>query len=134
MPKKKTSELAALGGEARAKRLPPDERKRIAQAAAEARWAKREIVGSGMPKSAFGSVDKPLRLGDAEIPCYVLDDGRRVLVQRGLQAGIGMSTSGGTSGAHRLARFLEGLAAKGLDLGDLAVRIREPILFQAAGF
>jgi hypothetical protein len=60
----------------------------------------------------------------------VLEDETRVLTQRGLQAGIGMSTSGGSRGAHRLAQFIEGLAQKGVDCRDLAVRIRNPILFR----
>ena len=127
----KVSKLAAKGGDARAAKLTPQERQEIAKAAAEARWAKQPAA---IPTAAFGSSDKPLKIADSEIPCYVLDDGRRVLVQRGLQAGIGMSTSGGTSGAHRIARFIESLVAKGLDAGDLALRIRTPIVFRAAGF
>jgi hypothetical protein len=130
--KKTVADVAASGGRARAERLSADERKEIARAAAEARWAKKN--DDGLPKTAFGSPDRPLRIGDAEIPCYVLDDNRRVLVQRGLQAGIGMSTSGGSGGAHRLARFLESLASKGLDLGDLPAQLRNPIVFQPAGF
>jgi hypothetical protein len=78
----------------------------------------------------WGSPDKPLRLGNIEIPCYVLRDERRVLVQRGLQTGIGMSTSGGSGGAHRMARFIQTLEAKGLKTNNLAVRIRNPIVFR----
>jgi hypothetical protein len=40
------------------------------------------------------------------------------------KTGIGMSTSGGGRGAHRMAQFVEGLADKGIDCKDLAVRIR----------
>ncbi len=50
-----------------------------------------------------------------------------------MQTGIGMSTSGGTSGAHRLAQFIEGLVEKGIDCKDLSVRIRNPIHFRPAG-
>jgi len=132
MANKRMTEVAASGGRARRDKLTADERRSIAKAAAESRWAK--APAREVPKSAFGDSDRPLRIGDAEIPCYVLDDGRRVLVQRGLQAGIGMSTSGGTGGAHRMARFVESLQAKGVDIGDLAVRIRTPIIFQPAGF
>jgi hypothetical protein len=60
----------------------------------------------------------------------VLSDKRRVLVQRGLQQSIGMSTSGGSEGAQRLVLFIEGLAKKGVNCNDLAVRIRTPILFR----
>lgn len=67
------------------------------------------------------------------IPCYVLIDERRVLVQRGLQTSIGMSTSGGTGGAHRMARFVESLEGKGLQTNNLSVRIRKPIVFRIQG-
>jgi hypothetical protein len=43
---------------------------------------------------------------------------------------IGMSTSGGSDGAQRLALFIEGLAKKGVNCSDLALRIRSPILFR----
>lgn len=84
---------------------------------------------SKMLETICGTPDNPLRIGNIKIPCYVLEDETRVLVQRGLQTGIGMSTSGGVRGAHRLAQFIEGLAEKGIDCKDLAVRIRNPILF-----
>lgn len=35
-----------------------------------------------LPLAAYGSADRPLKIGNIEIPCYVLSDGRRVLVQR----------------------------------------------------
>lgn len=82
-----------------------------------------------MLETICGTPDKPLRIGDIEIPCYVLEDETRVLVQRGLQTGIGMSTSGGSGGAQRLAQFLGALAGKGIDCKELAVRTRNPILF-----
>lgn len=44
-----------------------------------------------------------------------------------------MSTSGGSGGAQRLALFIEGLADKGIDCKDLAVRIRNPIPFRPKG-
>ena len=81
-------------------------------------------------KTIAGAVDRPLRIGDIEIPCYVLEDETRVLVQRGLQSGIGMSTSGGSGGAHRLSQFLGSLAEKDIDCTELAVRTRNPIFFQ----
>ena len=38
-----------------------------------------------------------------------------------------MSISGGSFGEQRVAGFLEGLAQKGVDIKDLAPRIRNPI-------
>ncbi len=46
------------------------------------------------------------------------------------QSGIGMSTSGGSGGAHRLSQFLGSLAEKDIDCTELAVRTRNPIFFQ----
>lgn len=118
---------AAQGGKARASSLNREERREIARLAAAARWSKE---GHIMPVQAtYGAPDRPLRIGTIEIPCYVLADGRRVLAQRGLQAGIGMSRSGGKPGARRLAQFLAGLGAKGLQVNDLLARINSPVRF-----
>jgi hypothetical protein len=117
----------ALGGIARAKSLSKEERKRIARTAALARW-------SGPVKAAtHGSADHPLRIGEIAIPCYVLEDGTRVLSQRGLQTGIGMSTGGGSGGAQRMAQFIGSLAEKGINTKDLTVRIGKPIPFRLPG-
>src|SRR5262249_49955233 len=69
------------------------------------------------------------RLAHIEIPCYVLNDGRRVLVQRGLQSGIGMSEGGGKSGARKIVELLGSLREKGLDIRDLIARANSPIKF-----
>jgi hypothetical protein len=37
-----------------------------------------------LPKATHGSSDHPLKIGDVEIPCYVLEDGRRVLSLGGM--------------------------------------------------
>jgi hypothetical protein len=118
---------AAKGGNARASALTREQRSEIARTAAAARWAKE---GHSMPVQAtYGAPDRPLRIGLIEIPCYVLADGRRVLAQRGLQTGIGMSRSGGKAGARRLAMFLASFGSKGLQVNDLIARINSPIRF-----
>lgn len=97
--------------------------------------------------ATHGSADHPLRIGNIEIPCYVLENEARVITQRGLQTAIGMSKSGGTFGAHRMARFIENLrdhpnmAASltlkddkdGFNWSDLVERINNPISFRARG-
>src|SRR5438105_13404623 len=65
----------ARGGIERAKRLSPEERTRIARRAAVARWSEE------LSEAVCGSPDRPLRIGNAEIECYVLSDGTRVLTQ-----------------------------------------------------
>ena len=125
---------AAEGGRARAAKLTAEERSLAARQAAAARWGKPlpdPLVADGpaLPVATYGSPDRPLRIGSIEIPCYVLDDGRRVLSQVGLQLGIGFSRSGGKSGSRRLPYFLASLEAKGLDLKGLTARASEPLVF-----
>ena len=117
----------ARGGLARAEALSPTHRREIAKNAAAARWS------GDIKQATHGSEDHPLKIGDIEIPCYVLEDDTRVLSQRGLQTGIGMSISGGSFGEQRLAVFLDSLAQKGIDVKDLPARIRNPIKFRFGG-
>lgn len=82
-------------------------------------------------KITYGSPDRPLTIGAIEIPCYVLEDTTRVLSQRGLQTGIGMSTSGGSRiGEQRIATFLDSIAKKSIQNKDLTMRIRNPLRFR----
>jgi hypothetical protein len=126
---KKMGGMVGVGGKARAEALTAEQRAEIAKKAAEHRWAQL----ASLRKVICGAPERPLRIGALEIPCYVLEGEVRVLSQRGMQTGIGMSTSGGSAGAHRLAQFIESLAEKGIDCEDLAVRIRNPIQFRAQG-
>ena len=91
----------ARGGRARADALTQERRTEIATRAADARWK------APVHQATHGSPDHPLRIGDIEIPCYVLGDGRRVLHQRGLVTALGMSRGGSSrGGGDRLAHFV----------------------------
>lgn len=114
----------AKGGVAAAQSMTPEELTERAKKAAAARWSRTVI------SATHGAPDHPLVIGDIKIQCYVLENGTRVLVQRSLQGGIGMSRSGATDGAQRLAVLFDSLAEKGIDCKDLAGRIRTPILFR----
>jgi len=125
----------AAGGRARAEALSPERRKEISNKAV---LAKKDLAK--LPKATHGSADHPLKIGDIEIPCYVLADGTRVLSQRGLQTGVGMSTGGGSSGEQRLASFALSIASKANKNKDLMARstvlaekLREPIKFRVPG-
>lgn len=120
----KTSPGRAKGGIARKKALSGKRRKDIAKKAAAVRWSRQ------IKEATHGSDDHPLRIGDVEIGCYVLEDETRVLSQRGLQSGLGMSTGGGSRGGQKLAEFLEDLSQKGVDCKPLLARIRNPIFFR----
>lgn len=102
-------------------------RSEIARDAARRRWADE---GKSLPMLAkYGALDRPLKIGEIEIPCYVLADGTRVLAQRGLQGGIGLSLGGGSRGARRIAELMESLAEKGIDIRGLIARVNSPIRF-----
>jgi hypothetical protein len=71
------------GGHARARSLTPTQRSEISRRAAAARW-------EGVVVDAVcGSPDQPLRIGDVEIECYVLDDGTRVVTQASFLQALG---------------------------------------------
>jgi hypothetical protein len=92
-----------------------------------ARW---EREGKIVPLLAqYGTPDRPLRIGDIEIPCYVLADGTRVLSQRGLQSGIGLSVGGAKGGARKIAALMARLAEKGINVRGLVARANSPFRF-----
>jgi hypothetical protein len=115
----------AKGGLARAESLSPDERKAIAKKAAAARWA------DGVVAATHGSEDHPLKIGGMEIPCYVLEDGRRVLQQTGLIKSLNMSHGGSYSvGGDRLAKFAAQGRLKPYVSNELIERTANPIRFR----
>jgi hypothetical protein len=81
----------ARGGRARAARMSPEERSEAARRAAAARH-------EAVPEAVCGSPDRPLCIGDAEIECYVLDDGRRVVTQGSFLKALGRSRTVRTTG------------------------------------
>lgn len=78
----------AKGGAARAAKLTPEQRSEIARKGALAQQAKRanpEHV-DGLPKAMR---EGAIKLGELELPCAVLEDGRRVLTQSGVMLALG---------------------------------------------
>lgn len=114
----------AEGGKARWKGTTKAERSEAARTAAEARWTAK------LPKATHGSEDHPLKIGEIEIPCYVLEDERRVLVMTSMLTGLDMSlgSAGGGEG-DRLARFVAGKSVSPFVSNELAERINNPIRF-----
>lgn len=115
----------AKGGIARQASLTPEQRSDNARKAALAR---KELAS--LPKATHGSADHPLRLGDVEIPCYVLEDGTRVLSQRGMVAGLGMTYGSGQGGADRLTGFAGGKAISSFINKEMMALITSPIKFR----
>jgi P63C domain len=122
---KARKQASRRGGLSRAQNLPRTRRSEIAQMGAIARWSAEGTIAMAQ----YGAPDRPLCIGQIEIPAYVLADGRRVLAQRGLQSGVGLSEGGGKTGARKLVELMARLDKKGIDTRGLAARANSPIRF-----
>jgi hypothetical protein len=101
------SEIQSLGGRARAEKLTPEQRSAIATIAAESRWKQKADL-EGMPRLPKATHLGELKMGDG-IPCAVLENGKRVLTQRGMFVALGRNknpTTGHTSTADSRPGFL----------------------------
>jgi hypothetical protein len=117
--------IASLGGKASAAKLTPEERRERAKKAAEGRWA------AGLPIAKYGSPDHPLRIGNIEINCFVLNDTRRILHQRAMVKALGMARgSSGGEGGDRLAKFVSGDRLKDFVNEQLIEVTTNPIKFR----
>lgn len=85
-----------------------------------------------LPQATHGSSDHPLKIGNLEIPCYVLEDGRRVLVQNGMITALGMKQ--GTAGrgeGNRLVKFMNTKGVREFVNDSLSSAILNPITFRS---
>src|SRR6267143_2485283 len=127
------TDARAKGGLKRAEALSPERRREIALlgvAAKRERAADREEL-SKLPKATHGDPAHPLTIGNWEVPCYVLADKRRVLVQRGVMDALDMSQgTAGRGGGDRIAKFVATKALKSFVSEQLAEVIKNPIIFQ----
>ncbi|MGU3384389.1 P63C domain-containing protein [Methylobacterium sp. D53M] len=114
----------ARGGKARAQMLSPEERKASAKKAADARWGAKPDDGETYPAATHRGV---INIGDVELACFILDDGRRVISGRGMTAAIGMKGRG--QGAQRIGehRIIKPFLSK-----ELSEALSNPILFTGA--
>lgn len=119
------------GGLARAQSLSPSRRAAIAKQGAEAKKtaAAKAFAQDDLPIATHGSHDRPLRIGDVEIPCYVLPNETRVLALRGLHTALKMSHGGGQGGVRKIAALMERFEKKGININNLSVRANTPIEF-----
>lgn len=115
----------AKGGVARMQSMTPSQRKAQGQKAAAARWS------GDIKRATHGSDDHPLIIGDTEIACYVLEDGRRLLQQTSLISALNMSHGGSYSvGGDRLAKFATQGRLKPYVSSGLIERTANPIRFR----
>lgn len=116
----------AAGGLARAEKLPPEKRAAIARKAAVARW------GSGDVREVLaGSPDNPLRIGETEIECYVLDDDTRVITQASMLQALGRHrrAAGADEVDAQLPPILQGKAIRPFISPDVVERA-QPVSFR----
>lgn len=96
------SSMQSKGGLARAEKLTPDERSRIASEAALVRWS----LIDGLPFATHPGV---VKIGEASIPCAVLDNGQRVLTEHGITTALGSRS--GASKRRKKATQEDGVPA-----------------------
>lgn len=111
------SVIASKGGKARAEKLSPERRKEIAKIANKARQEKAKVNKAKLhipdhidiiPEAKYRGV---LKFADEELPCYVLDNGERVISRiaateflTGIKGGGGLENY---LGAKRLKPFID---------------------------
>lgn len=112
----------ALGGKRRAEKLTPEQRREIAQKAAQERWAKIKDR-SRLPEAASDGI---LWIGEIPLDVYRLDDERRVISKKAMAAVLGLKSEGGNA-------FMRTMSRKGVRSvfsEKLLKTIEEPIFFK----
>src|SRR3989338_4786686 len=106
----------AKGGNARSKRLTPEQRSEIAKKAAVARWGV-AATHKGNFKDEFG----------IDVECYVLNDDNKtaVISQRGMGVALGLGEFG-----SRLPKFISGKIISEYVGHDLSEKLSNPLIFQ----
>lgn len=113
------------GGKARAEKMSAEERTDNARVAALKRW------DPSLPKAVSGGVDKPIKIAGIDVPCFVLDDDRRVITTNGMLDTLQMARGGSmVKGMNRLELFASRERIKPHVSNDLMERIRNPIRFR----
>lgn len=80
-------------------------------------------------KAVWGSPERPLRIGNLEIPAYVLEDGTRVLSGRGMQTALQLGQSHGS----KLKKLLSSTNIKPHITNALAMALDKPLRFIRPG-
>ena len=84
-------------------------------------------------KAIAGAADKPLIIGEYEIPCFVLENEKRVITQRGLIKALGMSAGTAGKGADRVVSFISQSRFNAFAPKELRVLSTSPIKFKGPG-
>ncbi len=126
---------AHKGGKARAARLTKEKRQEIARQAAEIRWGREEEQSGIVIPRARKFVGK-LDLGGYQITCAVLDNGKRVLVERSMANALGSKGSGAYWARKRkdgkkalLPSYVSPLYLKDYVSDELKKKLEQPIRY-----
>lgn len=114
------------GGKARAEALSAAQRKEIAQKAAKSRWNK---------DAAVATHEASIKLGELEIECAVLEDGRRVISERAMTRAFGGRRGGShwqrlKKGGANLPVYLSATNYSPFISNDLALALSSPIKYK----
>ncbi len=125
------------GGKARMAALTAEERKEMARKAAEARWRESLVLASD-ESAAQATHSGNLTIGDLVLPCAVLDNGTRVLSERGVTKALGGKRGGAhwrrrkaSPGAAQLPVFISAGNLVPYITPSLAVALTQPIIYRA---
>ncbi len=126
------TEIASKGGDARAEALTAEEKSAIAKKGALARWRDKPIKAAHIGT---------LKIGNAEIPCANLPDGRRVLSESAILSALGRGYSGyysqrdaaGKSEATGIHRSVSPAVLHRYITPALQEMLSQPIAYQVAG-
>jgi hypothetical protein len=114
--------IQSKGGKARSERLTDEEKSDIARRAANARWSKTEDR-TVIPEATH---DGFLQIGDVQIECYNLKNGKRLIHKRGMAKALGMKSEGGNA-------FMKTIGRKGLGsqiTTEILDQIDNPLVFK----
>lgn len=110
----------SLGGKARALILSPERKKEIATKASKTRDVYKEF------NVTHGSENSFLNLGDIKIPCFVLANGKRVILQRPMAKALSTNPKGG----DRLVRFANSQWINNFLSDEIIEKINNPFSFK----
>ncbi len=100
--------------------------------------AKRKSRAGGRPKGPPRAIcEAPLKIGDLEIPCAVLEGGVRVISERGVAKGLGVKRGGShwvrKGAGAEMPVYLSASNLKPFIDSDLELALSEPILYRPKG-
>lgn len=124
------TEQHSRAGKARLIKMTPERRSEVARAGAMARWHKADPSRKNLPHALYGAASRPLLIGEMGIPCYVLDDERRILASSEMMGAMGMSQGDSLlAGLNQSGILTTKDRVRQYVFDDVGERIRRPVHF-----